>query len=326
MADTVRWGILGASRFALNHMAPAIHLARGAELAALATSDPARAAEFRTLAPGLRVVQGYDALLADPAIDAVYIPLPNTLHVEWTLKSLAAGKHVLCEKPVAMRAGDIDALIAARDRSGLVAAEAYMIVHHPQWQRAREWLRAGEIGRLVQVDGMFSYDNRADPGNIRNRPETGGGSLPDIGVYTLGATRWMTGEEPETVAAEIVWENGVDVTAHVTARFPSFRFAGTTSMRMHPRQDMVFHGEAGVIRLHAPFNAGVFGQAEAELHRGLSVAVDRWPAANHYVLQVEAFGRAVRDGAPFAWTLEDARGTQAMIDRAFAAAGPPSGA
>ncbi len=321
MTEPVRWGILGAARFARERLAPAVHAAKGAELTALATSSSEKAAPFRDFCPSLRVTESYEALLEDPGIDAIYIPLPNHMHVEWTLKALDAGKHVLCEKPLAMRAGDIDALIAARDRTGLVASEAYMIVHHPQWLRARELLAEGAIGRLVQVDGVFSFDNRADTGNIRNKPETGGGCLPDIGVYTCGSTRFVTGEEPVAVASEILWENGVDVTAHVRARFPSFRFSATTSMRMHPRQEMTFHGEDGLIRLTAPFNAGVFGEARVELHRNFSVTTERWPSVNQYVLQIEAFCRSVREGAPYPWSFEDARGTQAMLDAAYAGEG-----
>jgi predicted dehydrogenase len=124
-------------------------------------------------------------------VDAVYVPLPNHMHVEWTLKCLAAGKHVLTEKPIALKAREIDQIIAARDRSGLLAAEAYMIVHHPQWQRAKEWFEAGEIGELVHADVAFSF-NLTDMGNIRMKPETGGGSLRDIGVYTFGSMRFVS--------------------------------------------------------------------------------------------------------------------------------------
>lgn len=330
MSKPVRWGILGAAKFAREQMAPAIHAARGAELAGLATSDPAKAASFNDFAPGMKVYDSYDALLADPGIEAVYIPLPNTLHVEWSLKAVAAGKHVLCEKPMAMSEGDYAQLISAREKSGLLVAEAYMIVHHPQWQRARELYRDGAIGTLHHIDGFFSYDNSGDPGNIRNKPETGGGSLPDIGVYTCGSARYLTGEEPTEVSAEIVWENGVDVTAHVVARFPSSRFQATTSMRMHARQEMTFHGTKGILRLPAPFNAGLFGEARVELHRNAhngrgaaSVTVERFPKDNHYVHQVENFGRSVREGAEYPWSLENARGTQRMLDMAFAAAGRP---
>lgn len=323
--EIVNWGVLGAANFALQHMARAIHEAGGARLAALATSDPAKAAPFRAFCPDLRVHDGYEALLSDPGIDAVYIPLPNHLHVDWTLKALAAGKHVLTEKPVAMAAAEIDRLIAARDRAGRLAAEAYMIVHHPQWQRVRQWLHEGEIGRVLHVDGAFCYDNRHDPANIRNRPETGGGSLRDIGVYTCGSARFAAGAEPVELWARVRRENGVDVWAQVAGRMEGptgrFTFSALTSMRLFPRQEMVFQGEAGLIRLTAPFNAGVFGEGRIEMFRaGRPEMVERFPGARQYRLQVEAFGRSLREGAPYPWTLEDARGTQAMLDRILAVA------
>jgi predicted dehydrogenase len=326
MTKTVRWGVLGASNFALEHMAPAIHMARGAEFAALATSSAAKAEPFQAFCPTLHVHDDYDALLADPSIDAVYIPLPNHLHVEWTLKALAAGKHVLCEKPIAMQASDIDRIIAARDATGLLAAEAFMIVHHPQWQRAREWVQSGEIGQVQHADAAFSYDNHDDMDNIRNRVETGGGSLPDIGVYTFGSLRFVTGAEPQEMTAAIRRENGVEVFAQVTGIMAGpkgrFTFGSMTSMRLFVRQEVVFQGTKGLIRVaHGPFNANVFSQAQIELHRpGMTVVTERFPAANHYVLQVEAFGRTVREGAPYACPLEFVRGTQVALDRVMAVA------
>jgi predicted dehydrogenase len=328
MADPIRWGIMGAANFARQHMAPAIHAAKGAELAALATSDPAKAEGFTAFCPGLRVHEGYEALLADPDIDAIYIPLPNHLHVEWSIKALEAGKHVLCEKPMAMAADEYDGLIAARDASGCFATEAYMIVHHPQWQRAKALYEEGAIGRLIHVDGLFGYDNSNDPGNVRNTPETGGGGIPDIGVYTYGATRWLSGEEPDAITfADVDFEGGVDVLARVSARFPSFSAHWVNSMRMHPCQDMTFVGSEGVIKLTAPFNAGVFATARLEVQKNVhgggrpaTVTEERFPGVNHYVLQVEAFGAHLRDGADYPWTLEDARGTQAVIDAVFAKA------
>lgn len=327
MSEPVRWGVLGAANFAREQMARAIHAAEGADFTALATSSADKAAGFTAFNPNLRVHDSYDALLADPDIEAVYIPLPNHLHVEWTKKALAAGKHVLTEKPIAMHASQIDELIAARDASGRFATEAYMIVHHAQWQRARELYRDGAIGQLIHVEGLFSYDNAADLDNVRNRPETGGGGIPDIGVYTYGATRWMTGQEPTAIThADVEYENGVDVLARVSARFDGFSAHWINSMRMHPFQEMIFMGEEGVIKLTAPFNANLYGPAVVELHRninnghGASVTTERFAAANHYVDQVEAFGRTVREGADYPWTLEDARGTQAVIDAVFAKA------
>ena len=214
----VRWGILGAAKFAREYMGPALTLAPGGHVAALATSDPAKADAFRVFAPGLRVHDSFEALLADPGIDAVYIPLPNGLHVEWSLKAIKAGKHVLCEKPMAMQAADFDQLIAARDAAGVLVAEAFMIVHHPQWQRARQLLADGAVGRLWRIDGAFSFNNR-DADNIRNRADMGGGGLRDIGVYVMGGTRFATGLEATDVRARIQWENGVDVYAAITARF-----------------------------------------------------------------------------------------------------------
>lgn len=316
----LRWGILGAANFAQNHMGPAIHAAKGAEFAALATSSPQKAAGFQAFAPGIRIHDSYDALLADPAIDAVYIPLPNHLHVDWSLKAMAAGKHVLCEKPMTLQADEFDQLIAARDASGVLAAEAYMIVHHPQFIRARELVQGGAIGDLVHVDATFSFFND-DAANIRNRPEAGGGGLRDIGVYTFGAARFVTGQEPEAIPyAKLRFDNEVDVFAQVAANFPDFTYAATVSMRMFPRQEITFHGEKGVLKLTCPFNANVFDVAALTLETaGQTVTTERWPDVNQYVLQVENFGRTVQNGVAYPCPLEFSRGTQHMMDMVFAA-------
>lgn len=315
----VRWGILGAAKFAREFMGPALTLAPGGRVAALATSHPAKAEAFRVFAPGLRVHHGFEALLADTDVDAVYIPLPNRLHVEWSLKAMQAGKHVLCEKPMAMQAADFDPLIAARDAAGVLAAEAFMIVHHPQWQRARQLLADGAVGRLWRIDGAFSFNNR-DPGNIRNQAAMGGGGLRDIGVYVMGGARFATGLEATDVRARIHWENGVDVYAAITARFGEADYVNFTSIRMHPRQEISFHGDEGVLRLPVPFNPRVFGEARLELQRGTQTTIERWPAVNHYELQAAAFNRAVREGGDYPCPLEFSRGTQVMMDAAFASA------
>lgn len=318
MHKPVRWGILGAAKFARQFMGPAINAADGNQLAALATSSAQKAEPFQAFCPGLTVHDSYDALLADPSIDVVYIPLPNHMHVEWSLKALDAGKHVLCEKPITMTADEFDQLIARRDETGLLAAEAYMIVHHPQWQYVRQLIEDGAIGNLAHVSGKFSFDNRTETDNIRNKAETGGGGLRDIGVYVFGSARYATGEEPTEVNARIRWENGVDAFSEVQAQFPGFLYSAYVSIRMHPYQEMVFHGDGGVIRLTAPFNARVFGEARVELHQdGLEVQVKRFPGDDHYKLQVEAFGRSVREGVAYPCPLEFSRGTQEMMDKAI---------
>ncbi|MBU0643829.1 MAG: Gfo/Idh/MocA family oxidoreductase [Alphaproteobacteria bacterium] len=318
MSNPVRFGVLGGAKFALDHMARAIHEAEGAQFTALATSSLTKAAPFQAFCPGLNVFTDYDAMLASDEIDAVYIPLPNHLHVEWSLKALAAGKHVLCEKPIAMKAAEIDALIAKRDESGLVAAEAFMIVHHPQWARVKEMLSAGEIGDLIRVDVAFSFDN-PDLDNIRNKPGTGGGAMGDIGVYAIGSVRFATGQEPEAItSANITYENGVDVTSAFTARFAGFDYSAYVSMRMSPFQEVRFHGRTGVITVKTPFNAGTYGSAELHIRAANGITrIETFPTVRQYVVQVENFVRSARDGADYPWSLENARGTQAMIDAVF---------
>jgi predicted dehydrogenase len=221
-----------------------------------------------------------------------------------------------------MAAAEIDRIIAARDASGLLAAEAYMIVHHPQWQRAREWVQGGEIGQVLHADAQFSY-RLTDMENIRNRPDAGGGSLRDIGVYTFGSMRFVTGAEADSLEARIGWDNGVDAFAHVFGHLTNgASYASTTGMRLYNRQVVTFQGEKGMVRVEGgPFNANVNDLARVELHtQGNRVTTDRFPGVNHYVLQVEAFSRTVREGAAYPCPLEFVRGTQVMIDRAYAAA------
>ncbi|WP_010139353.1 Gfo/Idh/MocA family protein [Oceanicola sp. S124] len=317
--EPVRWGILGAANFAINVMGPAIHAAKGTEIRAVASSSEEKIAPFRAFAPGIRYHASYEALLADPEIDAVYIPLPNHIHVEWTIKALEAGKHVLCEKPIAMQEADFDRLIAARDASGLLASEAFMIVHHPQWQRVKALLAAGEIGELLQVNALFTYEN-SDMGNIRNKPETGGGGLRDIGVYTFGATRFATGQEPVAMKdARMELRNGVDTLAANVFEFDGFDLHSLVSTRMMGRQEVQFHGTRGSIVVSCPFNALHFSQAELRINRAGEERLERFPRFDQYILQVEAFGAAMRGEASWPWPLEAARGTQAMIDQALSA-------
>ena len=315
----LRWGILGAANFALHHMGPAIHAAKGASLCALATSNPTKAAAFGAFVPDIKIYESYDSLLAANDIDAVYIPLPNHLHVEWTLRALEAGKHVLCEKPITLMASDFDRLIDARENAGLLVAEAFMIVHHPQWARARDIVASGVLGRLRHVAATFSFYND-DATNIRNIAAAGGGGLRDIGIYAFGSTRFVTRQEPRVIThAKAAYENGVDVFAQVAAEFDDFDFSATISMRMFPRQEFVIHGEKGVLKLSCPFNPSVHAQAELHLETDThTITTQRFPSINHYVMQVEAFGRSVTDGSPYACPLEFSKGTQQMIDMVFA--------
>ncbi|MEQ8403468.1 MAG: Gfo/Idh/MocA family oxidoreductase [Oceanicaulis sp.] len=321
MPDPVRWGVLGAARIAKEQMGPAINAAQGGVLSAVATrSPPDKAALLARIAPGARVLQDYDALLDDPEIDAIYIPLPNHLHVEWAIRAARAGKHVLCEKPMALETGAIDALINVRDETGVEIAEAFMIAHHPQWACARELVNGGRLGALHRLEASFTAP-LTDMSDFRNNPP-GGGALRDLGGYVLGAARLATGEEPEDgVAARIDWEAGVDATVQVTARFPSFLFNGHVSMRAALWQDLSIHGADASVRLPIPFNPLGLGEAHVELHRQTQMQVWRFPETNQYVRQVEAFNTAVRGSASFPHPLEASRAIQAFVDTAYQAGG-----
>lgn len=319
-ARPFRWGILGAAKIARTAVAPAIHAAAGAELVALATRDPARAAPFAALAPGLRVHGDYDALLADPGVDAVYIPLPNHLHVDWCLSALAAGKHVLCEKPMALSLAEIDRLTAAQAESGRHLAEAFMVLDHPQWHRVRGLLAEGALGELVHVEGAFTYET-PKPGNYRLSAEAGGGALRDVGVYPCVTTRFATGAEPLGIRAEIRRAGGIDVFARVWADFPGFTLSFYCGMGPMRHQAMAFHGTAGHLRLTAPFNGHLFGDTALEWRRpDGSVTVERFNAADQYRLMVENFAAAARGQRPPSCPLAFSRGNQAMIDAILEAA------
>lgn len=318
----MRWGVISTANIAKQFLIPAMHAAENAEVVAVASRDRQRGEAFARETGIPRVHDSYEALLADAEVDAVYNPLPNHLHVPLSVQAVEAGKHVLCEKPIAMRADQIDALIEARDRTGLFATEAYMIVHHPQWQLVRRLIDEGAIGAVRHVDTVQTFDVGADATNIRNRPETGGGSISDVGVYTYGSVRFAARAEPVELSSRIRRENGVDVWAHVVGAMAhdggEFTFASTTSTRLPNRQEAVFQGEDGLIRVTVPCNAGVVGEAQVHLVRGDVTLVERFPTVRQYVLQAQNFVATVREGAAYPWSLEDAKGTQAMIDMVLA--------
>ena len=194
-----------------------------------------------------------------------------------------------------------------------------MVTHHPQWIRVREMLAEGAIGRLRHVQGAFTFFND-DPANIRNMPELGGGALRDIGVYPSVTTRFVTGEEPVSAAAEIEWHRGIDATARVQAKFPDFHMDFYVSMRMAL---MTFHGEEGWLSVHAAFNAGAYGDEVIELRRSEPIVIsERFPRADQYLAQADAFNASVLDGGAYACPLEFSRGNQVMIDMIYAAAEP----
>jgi len=318
----VRFGILSTAAIGRDHVIPAIQDAENCVVTAIASRDPAKA---RALADRFSVPHSfgsYEAMLNSNVIDAVYIPLPTSQHVEWTIKAADAGKHVLCEKPIALKASEIDRLIVARDRNKVVVTEAFMVTYSPVWLKVRELLTQGAVGKLRIVQGAFSYFNR-DPSNMRNIPALGGGGLPDIGVYPTIVTRFATGKEPLRVQATTDRdpEFGTDIFSSVKADFGDFELNFYISTQLALRQIMVFHGSEGYIEVKSPFNANRFGAEELEVtnvNHGQSQVL-RFPDSRQYKCQAEAFVRAVKGESGAVLSLESSSRNQRFIDAIYRA-------
>ncbi|WP_062232171.1 Gfo/Idh/MocA family protein [Aureimonas sp. N4] len=323
----LRWGILSGAKIGREHVIPGIVKAEGCVLSAIASRDLSRAQGLAEHFGARHAFGSYEALLDSAEVDAVYIPLPTSQHVEWARRAIEAGKHVLVEKPLALKAEAIEPLIAARDKAGVEVAEAFMVRYHPQWALVREWIADGRIGRLCHVQGAFSYYN-VDPANMRNQPELGGGALPDIGVYPVVTTRLSTGAEAVSARATIERDPtfGTDRFADCSVDFADFRLSFYVATQMAARQTMVFHGTEGFIEVDGAFNAGLYAQAAVHWHdrsHGRSETA-RFGAADQYRLQAEAFARKVAGGTERLFSLEESILNQRVID-AFYRSGEAGG-
>ncbi|WP_440981752.1 Gfo/Idh/MocA family protein [Shinella sumterensis] len=318
----LRFGILSTAKIGRELVVPAIQDAENCVVTAIASRDlsKARAMADRFSVP--HAFGSYEEMLASDTIDAVYIPLPTAQHVEWSIKAADAGKHVLCEKPIALHAGEIDALIAARDRNKVLISEAYMVTYSPVWRKVRALLAEGAIGRLRHVQGVFTYFNR-DPGNMRNVPALGGGGLPDIGVYPTITTRFSTGKEPVRVQATTDRdpEFGTDIYSSVRADFGDFELSFYVSTQLAQRQVMVFHGDKGFIEVKSPFNADRYGAEELELtnQNHAESQIFRFQDARQYRREVEAFSKAARGENEEIVPLESSVNNQKLIDAIYRA-------
>jgi predicted dehydrogenase len=322
----VRWGVLGAANIALKKVIPGMQRGECGQIDAIASRDlrKAEAAAARLNIP--KAYGSYEDLLGDPAIEAVYNPLPNHLHVPWSVKALAAGKHVLCEKPLALDAGEARQLLEVRAASGLLIGEAFMVRTHPQWLRARELVRGGRIGELRAVAGFFSYFNR-DPANVRNVRAWGGGGLMDIGCYPINTSRFIFAEEPRRVIALIERdpEMQTDRLTSALLDFPSGQVAFTCSTQLVPYQRMHFLGTRGRLEIEIPFNAPpdrpcrIFVDDGSSLF-GTGIQTESFPICDQYAIQGDAFSRAVRGLGEIPVSLADAIHNMAVIDALFRSA------
>lgn len=310
--DKIRWGVLGVAGIATKKVIPAMKKCTRGDVSAIASRDRNRA-EQAARELGIPEAYGsYEELLADPTIDAIYNPLPNHLHVPWSIRAAEAGKHVLCEKPIGLNSRECRELMAARDRTGVKIEEAFMVRVHPQWLRTRELIRAGAIGQLRSIFGFFSYYN-ANPENIRNILEFGGGAVMDIGCYPITMSRWIFGEEPVDVKAVIERDRVMKIDRLVSAilEFPSGQSIFTCSTQLAPYQRMQFFGTKGRIDIEIPFNA----PPDRPTRIFVNDEVEEFPVCDQYTLQGDAFARAIQENTEVPVPLEDALRNMEVIEK-----------
>jgi predicted dehydrogenase len=326
MPNKVRWGVLSTAGIGVKKVIPAMQKGEWCEVTAIASRDRGKAEETARALGIAKAYGSYEELLADPQIEAIYNPLPNQLHVPWSIRAAEAGKHVLCEKPLSMTVAQAKTLLAVQQRTGVTIGEAFMVRTHPQWLRTRELIASGRIGQLRAIQGFFSYFN-ADPKNIRNIPECGGGALMDIGCYPINTARFVFGEEPLRVSGLIERDPTLKVDRLTSAilEFPSGHAMFTCSTQLVPYQRMQLLGTKGRIELEIPFNAPndrpcrIFIDDGRDLFGG-GITVETFPACDQYTIQGDVFSRAVREGARAPVPVTDAIKNMAVIEAVFRSA------
>jgi predicted dehydrogenase len=325
--DTLRWGILSSASIANEKVIPGIRKARRCEVVAIGSRDEARARPVAERHAIPRVHGSYEALLADAEVDAVYVPLPNHLHAEWTLAAARAGKHVLCEKPLALTAAEAQRMVDGCRDAGVVLMEAFMYRLHPSWVAVAELVASGRIGQLVAIDSWFSYFND-DPADIRNVAAFGGGALYDIGCYSVNLSRLLFGAEPTGVRAAVIRDpaSGVDTFTSGILEFPGGNATFTCSTRAESDQRVSVYGTAGRIEVGIPFNIPPDRPTEIFLTAGgdppVAPATETitFAPADPYTVEAEAFASAILDGTALPTPPEDAVANLRVIERVFASA------
>ena len=322
----VRWGVLGASHFALKVSLPGMKKGTLTDLRALASRDLARARAGAEALGIPKAYGSYEELLADPEIEAIYNPLPNHLHVEWTARAARANKHVLCEKPIALTATDAATLAQVQNETGKIIAEGFMVRSHPQWRQARAWIDSGRIGDLVSIQTVFSYFNR-DATNIRNRKDLGGGAIYDIGCYAVNTSRFLFGREPRRAIALIERdpEFGTDRLTSGLLDYDGAHLTFSCSTQAVPYQRVNVLGTKGRIEIEIPFNAPAHEPCRIFLDdgstpNGSSAQATVFPIVDQYSLQSEAFSRAIRAGGPVDNAVDSAVANMRVIDALFRSA------
>jgi len=324
--DKVRWGVLGAANIAVRKVIPAMQQSDWCEITALASRDLEKAQRLATELGIPKAYGSYEELIADADIEAVYIPLPNHLHVPWTVKAAEAGKHVLCEKPIALNAEEAMQVLQLRERTRVKIEEAFMVRTHPQWIKVRELIDAGRIGDVQSVSGHFSYNN-PDPHNIRNVAEFGGGGLMDIGCYLIFFSRLIFQEEPRRAVGLIQQDakTQTDVLTSALLDFPSGQASFTCGTRMTPFQRIQVVGTRGRIEVKIPVNAppdrscAILFDDGSDLF-GAGEEVFTFEVCDQYTIQGDLFARSIREDSEPIVTLEDSIRNMSVVDAIFRSA------
>ncbi len=321
--DKVSWGVLGVSKMAVERTIPAMQQGSLSRIDAIASRESDRAEACARQLGIPRSYGSYEELLADPAVEAIYNPLPNNLHVAWTEKALQAGKHVLCEKPIAMNAAEGKRLAAAQQRSGRLVMEGFMVRFHPQWLRVRELIASGRLGTVRAVHGVVTYNN-PDPANIRNIVDAGGGGIMDIGCYMIYFARFVFGAEPRQVMSRIERDPAMktDRLASAVLDFPQGHATFLCSTQIARSQRFQVLGTSGHITVEIPINAPPDRPCRLIVDDGRDVLgsgaeIIELPVCNQYTLQGDAFSACIRDGTRPAVTLDDSILNMRVIDALF---------
>jgi len=322
----LRWGVLGVANIAVVKVIPAMQRGERSEIVAIASRDLAKAQQAARKLGIPKAYGSYEELLADPEIDAIYNPLPNHLHVPWSIKAAEAGKHVLCEKPIGLSAEEAKQLRDARDRTGVKIGEAFMVRTHPQWLKAFEWVRGGRIGDLRAIMGFFSYF-LTDPTNVRNVCDCGGGGVMDIGCYPIFTSRFIFGAEPSRVLGLVERdpEMKIDRLTSAILDFPGGQSIFTCSTQLVPYQRMQIFGTNGRIEIEIPFNAPpdypcrVLLDGSGDLF-GRGIETHEAAICDQYTIQGDQFSRAVQGEGDVPVPLESAIANMAVIDAVFRSA------
>lgn len=326
MSKKVRWGILSTAEIGVKKVIPAMQKGTHSEVVAIA-SRKRQQAEKTARSLGIEKAYGsYEELLADPEVEAIYNPLPNHLHVPWSIKAAQAGKHVLCEKPLAMTFEESLTLLAKQKQTGVKIGEAFMVRTHPQWLRVRDLIKSGRIGPLRAITGFFSYFN-SDPANIRNIPDYGGGGLMDIGCYPINTARFIFSEEPARVMGLISRDPdmGIDRLTSGILEFPSGHATFTCGTQLVPHQRMQFFGTRGRIEIEIPFNAPNDRPCRLFIDDGGNVfgndvTIERLEVCDQYTIQGDLFSRAIREDTEVPVSISDAVKNMAVIEAVFRSA------